>query len=235
MTLTLLIADDEPDVADVVAFGARIVWPDCNVTFARTGNEALRSVEREMPDLVVLDVSMPPPDGFEVCRRIRETSQVPILMLTVHDGTIDKVRALDLGADDYVIKPFDHLELLARLRALVRRISPQYSLEPDTPDFSHDGLSINFATREVSVDGEVIRLTDTEYRMLEELVRHRGTALPHSFLLDSVWGSEWGADPRYLKVYVRRLRQKLGDDAENPRYIQTEWGIGYRFVPGRSS
>ncbi len=121
MTIALLVAEDEPDVAGVVAFGARMVWPGCDVTIASDGATALRLFARGQPDLVVLDVSMPPPDGFEVCRRIRDISTVPILMLTARDSTLDKVRALDLGADDYLTKPFDHLELLARLRALVRR------------------------------------------------------------------------------------------------------------------
>ena len=130
MTLKVLIAEDARDVAEVVAFGMRVVWPDCHVTTTVNGEEAIKRFAEERPDLVVLDVYMPPPDGFEVCRRIREISQVPILMLTVRDGTLDKVRALDLGADDYLTKPFDHLELLARLRALLRRASRT----PATPE-----------------------------------------------------------------------------------------------------
>ena len=121
MTLKLLIADDARDVAEVVAFGVRMTWPDCQVTIAASGEEALRRVAEESADLVVLDVALPPPNGFEICRRIRAISRVPILILTVCDSTLDKVRAFDLGADDYLTKPFDHLELLARLRALVRR------------------------------------------------------------------------------------------------------------------
>ena len=229
MTLKLLIAEDARDVAEVVAFGARMTWPDCRVTIAADGKEALGRFEEEHPDLVVLDVSMPPPDGFEVCRRIREISQVPILMLTVRDSTLDKVRALDLGADDYLTKPFDHLELMARLRALVRRASsspPRSGLSFAAGDFSLD-----YFTREVRVRGEVVRLTSTEYRLLEELVRHAGTVLPHRVLLERVWGPQYVEDTHYLKVFVRRLRQKLGDDTEYPRYIHTDWGIGYRFVP----
>ena len=228
MTLKVLIAEDDPDVAEVVAFGARMTWPGCRVTIAGTGEDALRCFAAEAPDLVVLDVAMPPPDGFEVCRRIREASRVPILMLTARDATVDKVRALDLGTDDYLTKPFDHLELLARSRALVRRSSA--SPPPPGPGFVDGDLSIDYALREVRLRGEVIRLTSTEYRLLEELARHAGTTLPHHVLLERVWGSEWDADPNYLKVFVRRLRQKLGDDAEHPRYIQTEWGIGYRFA-----
>ncbi len=131
--LKLLIADDNRDVAEVVAFGARMVWPDCRVTLAGSGREALRCFDQESPDLVVLDVSMPPPDGFDVCRRVRATSQAPILMLSVRDGTLDKVRALDLGADDYLTKPFDDLELLARLRALARRVGRLDQPVPSRP------------------------------------------------------------------------------------------------------
>jgi DNA-binding response OmpR family regulator len=229
MTPSLLIAEDDPDVAKVVAFGARMTWPGCRVTVARSGEEALRLFGEETPDLVVLDVSMPPPDGFEVCRRIRDRSQVPILMLTVRDGTLDKVRALDLGADDYLTKPFDHLELLARLRALVRRSTA--GSVPRAPGLSTEELSVDFSTHEVRVRGEVVRLTSTEYRLLETLVRHPRTVLPHAFLMEQVWGPDYIGDPQALKVFVRRLRQKLGDEPERPRYIQTEWGLGYRFVP----
>ena len=231
MTLKLLIADDAWDVAEVVAFGMRMVWPDCHITATVNGEEAIKRFGEERPDLVVLDVSMPPPDGFEVCRRIREISQVPILMLTVRDGTLDKVRALDLGADDYLTKPFDHLELLARLRALLRRASrPPVTPGPCTVV---GDLSLNYATHEVWVRGEMVRLTSTECRLLEELVRHAGTVLPHRHLLEQVWGPGYVGDTHYLKVFVRRLRRKLGDDSGRPRYIQTEWGIGYRFLPSR--
>ncbi len=227
MTLKLLIAEDAGDVAEVVAFGMRMVWPDCRVRTAVNGEEAIKRFAEEQPDLVVLDVSMPPPDGFEVCRRIREISGVPILMLTVRDGTLDKVRALDLGADDYLTKPFDHLELLARLRALLRRAGRP----PAGARVAMGDLSLDCATREVRLRGEVVKLTSTEYRLLEELVRHTGTVLPHRHLLEQVWGPGYVGDTHYLKVFVRRLRSKLGDDSEHPRYIQTEWGIGYRFLP----
>jgi DNA-binding response OmpR family regulator len=228
MTFKLLIAEDARDVAEVVAFGARMTWPGCQVTIAADGAEALQSFADDPPDLVVLDVEMPKLNGFEVCQRIRATSEAPILMLTVRESTLDKVRALDLGADDYLTKPFDHLELLARLRALVRRARAG-AIEPG-PALTVGELHLDFTTHEVRVGGEMIHLTSTEYRLLEELVRNAGIVLTHRVLLDRVWGPEYGGDAQYLKVFVRRLRQKLGDDAAHPRYIQTEWGIGYRFV-----
>ena len=232
MAMKLLIAEDASDVADVVAFGARMNWPDCQVIVASSGVEALRRFEEERPDLVVLDVSMPPPDGFEVCRRIRETSAVPVLMLTVHDATSEKVLALDLGADDYLTKPFDHAELLARLRALARRTNRTGETSALSARTVVVGdVSLDYDTREVWVRGEPVRLSSTEYRLLEELVRNAGTALSHRTLLSRVWGPRYVGDTHYLKVFVRRLRQKLGDDAARPRYIHTEWGVGYRFAP----
>ncbi len=231
MTIRLLIAEDARDVAEGIAFAARLAWPGCQVTIAASGEEALRRFAEERPDLVILDVSMPPPDGFEVCRRIRAASPVPILMLTARDDTLDKVRALDLGADDYLTKPFDHLELLARLRALVRRSSTMPTSAG--PAFVAGDFTLDFATHEVCVNGEVVPLTSTEYRLLEVLVRHAGTTLPHQLLLEQAWGPEYVGDAQYLKVFVRRLRRKLGDDADQPRYIQTQWGVGYRFVARR--
>jgi DNA-binding response OmpR family regulator len=228
MPLRLLIADDAPDIAEVVTFGARMAWPDCQVSVAATGTEALELFTTERPDVVILDVAMPPPDGFEVCRRIRQSSEVPILMLTVRDATIDKIRALDLGADDYLTKPFDHLELMARLRSLIRRSHlTQQSLSADVVA---GDLAINFGNRSVWLAGQEVRLTATEYRLLEELVRHAGAVLSPQVLLERVWGEDWIGDPDYVKVFIRRLRQKLSDDAEHPTYIQTERGSGYRFI-----
>jgi len=231
VTLRLLIAEDARDVAEGIAFAARMHWPDCRVTVAPDGQEALDRFAAMGADLIILDVAMPPPDGFEVCRRIRAVSQVPILMLTVRDGTADKVRALDLGADDYLTKPFDPLELLARLRALLRRTR-------DTPPMSDrvivvGDVALHPATREVHLRGAAVRLTASEYRLLEALMRDAGTVRSHAFLLGQVWGEEYHGDVQSLKVFVRRLRQKLEDDPQQPRYIQTEWGVGYRFVPPR--
>lgn len=229
MTMKVLVADDAPDVAEVVAFGAQMSWPGCEVTVVSNGADAMKRFDTGEYNLVVLDIEMPAPDGFEVCKRIRESSQVPILMLTVRDATPDKVLALDIGADDYLTKPFEHTELLARMRALVRRASGPLTMQSDM-DLNLGDFTINFATHEVRMHGELLALTSTEYRLLEELVRNAGTALTHRTLLKKVWGPEYAGEIHYLKIVVRRLRQKLGDDAERPRYIQTEWGIGYRFA-----
>ena len=234
MTLRLLIAEDDPSIAQVVAFGAQMTWPGCQVAVVAEGTEALRRFAGERPDLVVLDVEIPPPDGFTVCRCIREiSSSVPILMLTVRTSTLDKVRALDLGADDYLTKPFDHLELLARLRALLRRTQREAEVAsaPLTVDVTVGDITLDTAMRTACVRGAAVLLTSTECRLLEELMRHAGRTLPRQYLLRQVWGPEYSAEVHYLKVFVGRLRHKLGDDPEHPRYIQTEWGSGYRFVP----
>lgn len=227
MVRTVLIAEDAPDVADIISFSVRMTWPGCEVVIAESGTEAIERFHDQTPDLVILDVAMPPPNGFDVCRHIRERSNVPIMMLTVQDATVDKVRAFDLGADDYLTKPFDAMELLARLRSLVRRSTGSTQSQPG---YVHKDLSINFATRQVLLKGEAVRFTSTEYRLLEELARNAGRVVPHQLLLDKVWGPDWVADPNYLKVFVRRLRQKLGDDPQQPQYIHTEWGQGYRMT-----
>lgn len=231
--LKLLIAEDAPDVAEIVSYGARMVWPDCKVTIAHDGEQAIKFFEQEEPDIVVLDLTMPRQDGFQVCRRIRETSRVPILILTVRDALLDKVRALDLGADDYLTKPFDHLELFARLRALVRRSNP--SQVAPRQKLTVGDLTVDPDTHGVELHGARVRLTAIEYHLLEELMCRPGRVLSHQFLLEQVWGPGYVGDAHYLKVFVGRLRQKLGDHAENPRYIQTEWGMGYRFVSSEVS
>lgn len=234
MTLRLLLVDDEPDITNVIAFGARMVWPDCIVDSATSGSEALRRFTETPADLVVLDVGLPAPDGFEVCRLLREQSQVPILMLTAHDAIPDKVRALELGADDYLTKPFDHIELFARLRALMRRAhyNEPAAAAADDPlgERIYGDLRVSFAARQVTTADGTVRLTSTESRLLEELVRHIGAIVPHARLLERVWGDAYVDEIHYLKVFIGRLRRKLGDDADRPRYIETHWGIGYRFV-----
>ena len=229
MPLKMLVAEDAQDIAEAVTFTIHLAWPDCEVTVARDGTEALKCFQGGHVDLVILDVSMPPPDGFEICRRIRETSQVPILMLTARDATFDKVRGLGLGADDYLVKPFDHIELIARLRALMRRASGLGITSAQ--EITLGELSLNLSIHEVRLNGEIVPLSSTEYRLLAELAQHSGTVIPHKRLLDQVWGAEYTDEVQYLKVLVGRLRRKLGDDAEQPRYIQTERGVGYRLVP----
>jgi two-component system, OmpR family, KDP operon response regulator KdpE len=225
----VLVVDDAPEVVDSVRIGFAVQWREVDVLSAGTGKEALDLVEHESPDLVLLDVGLPDMDGFKVLEEIRFFSDVPVVMLTARDDTIDKVRGLELGADDYVTKPFNHLELLARIKAVLRRLDmpPPKSR---APSFRSGDMEMDFASQEVRVNGERVELTPTEYKLLYHLVRNAGHTLTHGTLLAKVWGREYRDEVDYLRVYVRRLRDKLGDDPEKPRYIRTERGLGYRFL-----
>jgi DNA-binding response OmpR family regulator len=225
----VLVVDDAPEVVDSVRLGFAVQWREVDLLSAGTGQQALELVERESPDLVLLDVGLPDMDGFKVLEELRFFSDVPVVMLTARDDMIDKVKGLELGADDYVTKPFNHLELLARVKAVLRRLDmpPPKSR---APSFRSGDLEMDFDAQEVRVKGEPVRLTPTEYKLLYHLVRNAGRTLPHGTLLAKVWGREYLDEVDYLRVYVRRIRDKLGDDPEKPRYIRTERGLGYRFL-----
>ena len=227
--MKILVVDDAPEVIDSVRVGLMVQWREVDVLSAGTGQEALEAIEREAPDLVLLDVGLPDLDGFKVLEEIRFFSDVPIVMLTARDDTVDKVRGLELGADDYVTKPFNHLELLARIKAVLRRLEMP-APRSRVPSFTSGDLEVDFTTSEVRVKGERVDLTPTEYRLLYHLVRNAGRTLPHATLLAKVWGREYLDEVDYLRVYVRRLRDKLSDDPAKPRYIRTERGLGYRFL-----
>jgi two-component system KDP operon response regulator KdpE len=225
----ILVVDDAPDVIESVRIGFALQWRDTEVIGAATGERALDDVEHELPDVVLLDVGLPDLDGFEVLRQIRAFSDVPVIMLTARDDALDKVKGLELGADDYVTKPFNHLELLARVRAVLRRHEMP---GPSTraPSFRAGDLEVDFARQQARLGGTRLDLTPTEYKLLYHLVRNAGHVLPHATLLAKVWGREYVDEVDYLRVYVRRLREKLGDKPDAPRYIRTERGLGYRFV-----
>ena len=233
--MRILIVEDDAELAALLGLGARTLWPDCALTVAGDGQSALHAFAADQPELVLLDIGLPPPNGLEVCRRIRAESRVPILVLTGREGVEDEVTALRLGADDYLRKPFDMLQLLARMRALTWRAerSPAAATPVDRTDVAVGDLTIDFTLRRVCVAGVNVELTSTEYVLLEELARHAGMVVPNEVLLERVWGSGRGGGTHALKVFISRLRQKLGDDAAHPRYIQTRWGVGYRFAgPG---
>ena len=227
--MKVLVVDDAPEVVDSVRLGFAVQWREVDVLSAGTGKEALELVEQESPDLVLLDVGLPDMDGFKVLQEIRFFSDVPVVMLTARDDTIDKVRGLELGADDYVTKPFNHLELLARIKAVLRRLDMP-APKSRAPSFRSGDMEMDFDAQEVRVNGERVDLTPTEYKLLYHLVRNAGHTLTHGTLLAKVWGREYRDEVDYLRVYVRRLRDKLGDDPEKPRYIRTERGLGYRFL-----
>ena len=226
--MKILIVDDDPDVVEVVTLCFNLRWPDAQVISTSSGEEALNHVEKDKPDLVLLDIVLPDMDGFTVCKEIREFSEVPVVMLSARDSEVDKVRGLEMGADDYITKPFSHLELLARVRAVVRRYQSQLPAVGET--FESGGLTIDYASRTVTVEGKVVRLTPTEYSLLYHLSRNAGRVLPHQTLLAKVWGREYTDEVDYLKVYVRRLRQKLEGDPEAIGEIVSERGVGYKFV-----
>jgi two-component system KDP operon response regulator KdpE len=231
--MRILVVDDEPDVVESIRLGFDLQWREVEILGASAGEAALDLVEREHPDIVLLDIGLPGRDGFDVLRELRTFSDVPVVMLTARDDAMDKVKGLELGADDYVTKPFNHLELLARVRAVLRR----HDLPPPAtraPSFRSGDLEVDFARQEARLRGERIDLTPTEYKLLYHLVRNAGHVLQHGTLLAKVWGREYVDETDYVRVYIRRLREKLGDDPEHPRYIQTERRLGYRFLPPAS-
>jgi two-component system KDP operon response regulator KdpE len=227
--MKILIVDDEPDVVKVIAMSFRMQQPAWEVISAQDGLEALEMLDRERPDVVLLDIGLPEMDGFEVLKSIRLYSDVPVIMLTVRDDELGKVQGLELGADDYVTKPFSHLELLARVRAVLRR-AQSLPMVHDQP-FASGDIQVDFARREVTVRDQPVALTGTEYRLLYHLVRNAGRIMTHEALLARVWGREYTDEISYLKSYVSRLRNKLEQDPHHPDYILTEYGVGYWFRP----
>ena len=227
--MKVLVVDDAPEIVESVRLGFAVQWREVDVLSAGTGRQALELVESESPDLVLLDIGLPDMDGYKVLEELRFFSDVPVVMLTARDDTIDKVKGLELGADDYVTKPFNHLELLARIKAVLRRLDmpPPKSR---APSFRSGDLEMDFDAQEVRLRGDAVQLTPTEYKLLYHLVRNAGRTLPHGTLLAKVWGREYLDEVDYLRVYVRRLRDKLGDNPEKPLYIRTERGLGYRFL-----
>lgn len=225
---TILIVDDEEPIRDFIRRNLEV--RGYRVLLARDGLEALSAFEQHQPDLIILDVMMPNLNGLEVCRRIRQTSIVPIVVLTALGEEADKIRAFDLGADDYLTKPFGVGELLARLKAVLRRAHWE-STPPSGETVRQGDLEIDLAGRRVRRNGREVRLTPTEFTLLTELVSHAGKVLTHRALLQKVWGPEYGHEAEYLRVYINRLRQKLEDDPAAPRHILTEQSVGYRFEP----
>lgn len=231
--MRLLLVDDDAEIRSAVRLGFELQWPDVEVLEAASGTDGLRLVEERRPDLVLLDVGLPDLDGVAVLREIRAFSAVPVIMLTARDEPIDTVRGLEAGADDYVGKPFDHLELTARVRAVLRRLDLKAPV-PGVTAYRRGELEIDAAAREARVAGRRVRLTGTEWRLLEVLVANAGWVVPHDRLAARVWGREDPADLESLRVFVRRLRAKLGDDAAVPRYLETMRGVGYRMLPGEA-
>ena len=223
----ILLVDDEQRLTAMMRLN--LETDGLRVHVAASGREALDALREEMPDLILLDVMMPNMDGFETLRRIRLASQVPVIMLTAMNEENDRIRGLELGADDYVNKPFNYREVLSRIRAVLRR---HYLPAPATMGLItvDDRLTIDFQKREVLINGERVNLRPTEYRLLYHLVQRAGYVVNHNDLLARVWGPEYHDETHYLRLYVTYLRQKIERDPANPVYILTERGVGYRFA-----
>lgn len=219
----ILVVDDEPQIRRVMR--TALSAEGYTVVEARTGEEALEQFRSERADLVLLDMNMAGLGGLETCREIRKSSEIPIIMLTVRNTEKDKVMALDAGADDYVVKPFAAQELLARIRAALRRSPASESI----PAFESKDLRIDFERRNVTLQGRPVRLTPKEYDILRLLVARKGKAVAHRALLQGVWGPDYGDETEYLRVFINQLRKKIEPDPRHPRFIHTEPWVGYRF------
>jgi len=224
----ILVVDDEKPLREFI--GRNLAARSFVVFYAANGLEALAIFNTEALDLIIMDIMMPGMDGLEASRRIRQSSTVPIIVLTALGEESDKVMALDLGVDDYLTKPFGVDELLARVRAVLRR-AKWHSTQTgsDREVLRYGELELNSETQTAVCRGQRLKLTRTEFDLLQFFMRNIGKALPHLFILQNVWGSEYGGEAEYLRVYIGRLRRKIESDPTHPKYLLTEYGIGYRF------
>ncbi|HME13772.1 MAG TPA: response regulator transcription factor [Candidatus Acidoferrum sp.] len=225
----ILVVDDEPQIRRVLR--STLAAHGYVLTDAKTGEEAVDIVRKSKPDLILLDLNMPGMNGIETCREIRAFSSAPIIMLTVRNTERDKVQALDAGADDYVVKPFSIEELLARVRASLRR----YSAGEALPPFIAKDLTMDFESRRLEVRGEEVHLTPKEFDVMKHLVMNQGKPLTHRRLLQAVWGPDYGEETENLRVVINQLRKKIEADPTHPKFILTEPWVGYRFQPPKSS
>jgi two-component system KDP operon response regulator KdpE len=223
----ILVVDDDVPILRLVR--AKLQADGYSVMTAGNGEDALSALEEERPDLVVLDLMMPGMDGFETMRRIREDSTIPIILLTARTGASDKIQGLDLGADDYVTKPFNPDELSSRIAAILRRTTG--GTQPKNQVLRYDHLTINLEKRRVTIEDQEVHLSRTEWELLHQLASHTGRVMLHAELLTRIWGPEFRDETHYLRTWVSRLRKKLGDDQEPPTLITTFPGMGYRLEP----
>ncbi len=225
MTPKILVVDDEPQIRRVMKAG--LAAEDYLVADAKSAMEALEKLRQDRYDLVLLDMNMPAMSGLEACAEIRKTSDIGIIMLTVRNSEADKIAALDAGADDFVTKPFSMPELLARIRAHLRRVP--YSTAGGPPSISFGNVEMNLATRHVFVGGKDVRMTPKEFDLLHYLATHPDVTIPHGKLLQTVWGPDYGNEIEYLHVFVNQIRKKIETNPAKPRHLITELRIGYRF------
>ena len=227
--MKVLVIEDDPGIIEVVSLCFQLRWSGTTVVSASTGRQGIELVETESPEVVILDIGLPDIDGYQVLKEIRRFSDVPVLMLTVRGDDTDVARGLELGADDYITKPFSHIELIARVQAVLRR-AQGIAVTDDERPFAAGKLSVDFARNEVLINGESVKLTSTERKLLYYLIRNEGRILSHESLLTKVWGDTYVDARDLLRVHIQHLRQKLEDSAESPSIIVTEHGIGYKFI-----
>ncbi|MDX6409895.1 MAG: two-component system, OmpR family, alkaline phosphatase synthesis response regulator PhoP [Gaiellaceae bacterium] len=228
-TQSVLVVEDEASIASFVSLYLKNAGYE--VRTASNGTEALASAQSEQPSLIVLDLMLPDIDGIEICRRLRQKSDVPILMLTARDEDVDKIIGLEVGADDYMTKPFNPRELVARVKSILRRATLDRRKDPESAVLKHGDLVIDSGRREVKVGSEEIQLAPKEFDLLWELLDHRGLVLTRDQLLERVWGYTFAGDTRTVDVHVRQLRRKLGEASP----IVTVWGVGYKVSPARDA
>ena len=227
MDRTILIIEDEQKINDILAFS---LGKDGYKTLsAFDGVKGLEMALKENPDLILLDVMLPGMDGFEVCRKVREKSQVPIIMLTAREDEVDKVLGLELGADDYITKPFSISELIARVDAVCRRVSMVHSKAETASVINSGPFTLNLKSRTVFKNGVQIDLTQVEYQIMEYFFKNQNTALDRSSILNHIWGENYFGDDKIVDVNIRRIRMKIEDEPSNPKYILTIWGFGYKW------
>jgi DNA-binding response OmpR family regulator len=224
-TRRIIVAEDDRTLAETLAYNLKIEGYEASI--ARTGLDALTLTRTQQPDLLLLDVMLPEMDGFEVCRTVRTTSSVPIIMLTARDDEVDRVLGLEMGADDYVVKPFSLRELLARIRAALRRVDMGSKTSELLEPIESQSLQVRPSSRSVYRDGEPLHLLPREFDLLVHLMRNHGLVLTREQLLEAVWGHDYSGDARTVDVHVRRLRMKVERDPSNPTIIRTVYGVGY--------
>jgi DNA-binding response OmpR family regulator len=224
-----LIIDNSSDTIELVSLCFKLRWPNVDIAVSNTGKHGVELVELERPDIVILDIDLPDIDGFEVMRRIRLFSEVAAIILTERSKELDVLKGFELGADDYITKPFSQVGLLARVKAVLRR-SRAFGMEESMEPFSQGGLNIDYATRQIAVKGKELKLTPIEYSLLYHLTKNAGRVMTHSELLRKSQGPEYVEATENLKVYIQRLRRKIEEDPARPRLILTERGVGYIFA-----
>jgi len=227
--MKVVVIEDSPEIVEVVSLCFQLRWSGAEVLSAGDGTDGLKLVEKESPELVILDIGLPDMDGYQVLREIRRFSQTPVIMLTVKNEDTDIAKGLELGADDYVTKPFSHIELIARVQAVLRRAQGMPTPAGEQP-FTSGKLRVDFARNEIAMDGKPVKLTSTEYKLLYHLIKNEGRLISHENLLIKACGEAYRDARDVLRVHIQHLRQKLGDNLETPRIIVTEHGMGYKFI-----